>query len=84
MFLTPTLQGNDQYRRGHTCLLSERSLQAVEGITTLHLSSEHGAVGSLRLQASSQSLEYSVVSAQQLYSRAIGPELECSTLHSIF
>lgn len=56
----------------------------MEGITTLHLSSEHGVVGSLRLQASSQSLEYSVVSAQQLYSEAIGPELECSTLHSIF
>lgn len=84
MFLIPTLQVNDQYSRGHTCRLSERILQAMEGITTLHLSSEHRAVGSLQLQASSQSLSSSIVSAQQVYSKAIGPKLECSTLNSIF
>lgn len=84
MFFIPTLQGNDQYRRGHTCLLSERRLQAVEGITTLHLSSEHGAVGSLWLQASSHCMASSIASAQQVYSKAIGPKLECSTLNSIF
>jgi len=82
VFFISTLQGTDQFRRGHTYLLSEWSLQAVEGITTLHFS-EHGAVMSLRLQASFQFMASSTVSAEQGYSKAVGPKLECSTLTSI-
>lgn len=56
----------------------------MEGTTTLHLASFLRSYNSLRLQASSQSMASSVVSAQHVYSKAMGPKLEYNTLNSIF